>query len=344
MMSHHLKFLLFFLKRVFNYFVIQLQYRLSSQYLWGHPYVLIIDTINICNLKCQLCPTGLDMPGRNKGRMELSLFRKIIDDLGDYAFTVVLQNWGEPLLNKDIYPMISYVKQKYIKAILSSNLNILREKDAEALVASGLDELIVSLDGVSAETYEKYRKGGNYQQVIKNIELLVKKKEEMRSNKPKIIWQFLVFRHNVHEVSKVKMMGRQLRVDDIDIFSAQLGGPGQTPYLGDKSTAEFALKWLVPDKRFRGQFDYFSNPNYLSKNRCYFLWKTVTINWDGSVSPCCCVYEPSTDFGNVKEERIDQIWNNDLYKNSRGLFSKNNKRIPRDHTICAACKVFKKLE
>jgi radical SAM protein with 4Fe4S-binding SPASM domain len=274
--------------------------------------------------------------------MELSLFRKIIDDLGGYAFTLVLHNWGEPLLNKDIYSMIQYVKQKHIKVILSSNLNILRDKDAEALVNSGLDELIVSLDGVTPESYEKYRKGGNYRKVIKNIEMLVRKKEEMKSNKPKIIWQFLVFKHNVHEVPKVKMMGKQLKVDDVVIVSAQLGGPGQTPYLGDRNAAESASKWLVPDKRFKGEFDYFSNPDYLSRKKCYFLWKTVTINWDGSVSPCCCVYEPSTDFGNVKEERIDQIWNNDLYMRSRVLFSKNNKRIPRGHTICAACKVFKK--
>lgn len=321
---------------------VQLQYRLATPYVRGYPYVLIIDTINICNLKCPLCPTGIDLPGRPKGRMDFSLFKKIIDILGDYALTLVLYNWGEPLLNKEIYPMIEYAKQRSIKTIVSSNLNILNEKDAETLVKSGLDRLIISLDGTKSETYEGYRKGGNYHRVIANIKLLVRKKAEMRSSRPRIIWQFLVFKHNVQDIPEIKRMAKQLRVDGIDIFGGNLGGPRQTPYIGDEGTEELASKWLFPDRRFKGQFDYFSNPNYLNRNRCYFLWKTLTINWDGSISPCCCVYDPSTDFGNIKEEEFHQIWNNDLFKSSRTLFRKNKASLQKAHTICASCKIFKK--
>lgn len=320
---------------------VQLQYRLATPYVRGYPYVLIIDTINICNLKCPLCPTGIDLPGRPKGRMDFSLFKKIIDILGDYALTLVLYNWGEPLLNKEIYPMIEYAKQRSIKTIVSSNLNILNEKDAETLVKSGLDRLIISLDGTKSETYEGYRKGGNYHRVIGNIELLVRTKAEMRSSKPKIIWQFLVFKHNVHEIPGIKNIAKQLKVDGIDIFNGYLGGPGQTPYIRDERTAELVSKWLCPDGRYKGQFDYFLNPNYLNKKRCYFLWKTLTVNWDGSVSPCCCVYEPSTDFGNIKEG-FHQIWNNDLFRSSRALFRKNNGSLSKVHTICRPCKIFKK--
>jgi radical SAM protein with 4Fe4S-binding SPASM domain len=333
-----------FLKRAANYLVVQLQYRSASPRLRGHPYVLVIDTINICNLRCPLCPTGLDMPGRKKGRMEWDLFRKIIDDLGEYALTVVLHNWGEPLLNKDIFRMISYVRQRRIKTIVSSNLNILNEEGAAALVASGLDELIVSLDGVTAETYGQYRIGGSHPQVVQNIEMLVRIRAAQGSRRPRIIWQYLVFKHNVHEVPEIRGMARRLGVDDVRIVSAQLGGPGQTPYLGDRSTAEAASKWLVQDKRYVGQFDYFSDPRFLSKKRCGYLWKTLSVNWDGTVSPCCCVYDPSTDFGNLKNMDFGQIWNNDLYLSSRKLFSRNRRLFSGPRTICAACRVFRKPE
>lgn len=329
-------------KRIINYLAVQLQYRLATPYVRGYPYVLIIDTINICNLKCPLCPTGLDMPGRPKGRMDFNLFKKIIDVLGDYTLTLVLYNWGEPLLNREIYRMIEYAKQRWIKTIVSSNLNVLNEKDAETLVKSGLDRLIVSLDGTRSETYEGYRKGGDYRRVIANIELLVRKKAEMRSSKPKIIWQFLVFKHNVEDIPEIKRMAKQLGVDGVDIFCAYLGGPGQTPYIRDEGTEALASKWLFPDRRFKGQFDYFSDPNYLNRRRCYFLWKTLTINWDGSISPCCCVYDPSTDFGNIQEEEFHQIWNNDLFKSSRALFQKRKASSQKAHSICASCKIFKK--
>lgn len=330
------------LKRIINYLAVELQYRLATPYVRGYPYVLIIDPTNICNLKCPLCPTGLDMPGRPKGRMDFSLFKKIIDGLGDYTLTLVLYNWGEPLLNKEIYLMIEYAKQRSIKTIVSSNFNILNEKDAETLVKSGLDRLIVSLDGTNSETYEEYRKGGNYHRVIANIELLVRKKAEMKSSKPEVIWQFLVFKHNVQDIPEIKRTAKQLGVDGIDIFGAYLGGPRQTPYIGDEGTKALASKWLFPDRRFKGQFDYFSNPNYLNRNRCYFLWKTLTINWDASISPCCCVYDPSTDFGNIREEEFHQIWNNDRFRSSRALFGKKKMSLPEVHTICDSCMVFKK--
>jgi radical SAM protein with 4Fe4S-binding SPASM domain len=282
------------------------------------------------------------MPGRHKGKMDIGLFEKIVDELGNYAFTMVLHNWGEPLLNENISSMIDIAKQKRIKTILSSNLNFLEEEYAEALIQSGLDQLIISLDGTTAETYGKYRKGGNFHQVMKNIELLVKKKEDMKSPKPRLTWQFLVFKHNVHEIEQVKKIAGRLKVDDVDICRAQLGGPKQTPYIGDKSTAKLAHEWLLPDRSVKGEFDYFSNPDYLNKKKCYFLWKTITINHDGSVSPCCCVYDPSTDFGDIKKNEFPMIWNNDVYKSARGLFSKSKKNNSKIYTVCHTCKIFRK--
>jgi|SRR5208337_908022 len=330
-----------FLKRAVNYLAVEIQYRLSSSYVFGRPYVLIIDTVNICNLRCPLCPTGLNMPGRPKGKMTLDLYKKILDQLGDYALSVVLHNWGEPLLNRDIFRMVEYAKGLAIKTVLSSNLNAFGEEDAAALVGSGLDELIVSLDGATEETYNEYRRGGNFDHVVRNLNLLVRKKKELGSARPKIVWQFLVFKHNAHEVSQAKALARNIGVDSIDIFSAQLGGPGQTPYTGAANTSDLIARWLSPDRRFIREFDYFSPEGYLSPHKCYFLWKTLTVNWEGAVSPCCCVYDMSTDFGDLTRQTLHSIWNNDLYRASRALFGKSANSAGR-RSICEVCKIFKK--
>ena len=329
-------------KRLVNYALVNIQFRLATSRVWGNPYVLILDTINVCNLKCPLCPTGLGMPGRPKGRMEFGMFKKIIDELGDYAYQVVLHNWGEPLLNNDIYSMIEYAKSKRIKTILSSNLNVLEEADAEMLIRSGLDELIVSLDGASQKTYAHYRRGGDFQRVIDNINLLYSKRDELSSSTPKIIWQFLVFKHNAHEVSEAKSMAERMRVDKIDVCDASLGGPNQTPYVGDKGTTDLASEWLCSEGQYVGEFDYFSNPEHLTAKRCHFLWKTVTISWDGSISPCCCVYDSSTDFGDLRQQSFKEIWNNDRYRGARSLFGRSAAVREGAVTICSPCKVFKK--
>jgi len=336
-----IKFAPTLIKRWTNFVKVQVQYRLATRVVRGYPYVLILDTINSCNLHCPLCPTGLGMDGRPKGRMDIDLFKRIIDELGDYAFVAVLHNWGEPMLHPDIFDMVSYARQKRIKTILSSNLNVFDEKKARRMVESGLDELVVSLDGATAETYRKYRIGGEFDVVINNMKLLLKVREDMGADTPKIIWQYLVFKHNVDEVDEARTMARRIGVDDIDVYAAYLGGPDQTPYIGAANTSELAARWLQSDSRYVGRFDYSGTPDYLSKQRCYFLWQTVTINWDGGVAPCCCVFEPSTDFGNIRNESFRGIWNNKMYRTARGLFKKRG-HTDGARTICRPCKVFKK--
>lgn len=329
-------------KRVVNRLLVKLQYKLGMVRVIGHPSVLIVDTINVCNMNCPLCPTGLHVPGRAKGTMEMSMFRQIMDELGEYAFTVVLHNWGEPLLNKNIYAMIECARRKHLKTVMSSNLNIASDDDFAALVNSGLDELIVSLPGTTEETYNQYVRAGDFKQVIRNVERLVATKRSLNVAKPKIIWQFLVFAHNVHQVEELDAMAQRLGVDEVSVLSAQLGGPGQTPYVGHANTEKLAAKWLLPDKRFVREFDYFSASGNLNEHKCGFLWNALTINWDGSVSPCCCVYDPETDFGNLKQNSFAEIWNNELFRSSRALFNRKKQKVGSNNTICRACKIFSK--
>ena len=105
---------------------------------------LVIDPSNICNLHCPLCPTGQGRSDRSKGKMSFVNFRRIIDELGAYLYRVDLHNWGEPLLNDEIYRMISYARAHNIEVRVSSNLNVIDWVKAEKLVKSGLDVLITN--------------------------------------------------------------------------------------------------------------------------------------------------------------------------------------------------------
>ena len=334
--------------RLANYYTAYFQMLIKRDNVFSYPAHLIADVSNICTLQCPLCPTGAGTPGRKKGMMPLSTFKKIIDEIGKYLISIDLFNWGEPLLNKDIYEMISYAHGRNIVTSASTNFQHFSEEDAEKLISSGLDILILSIDGASQESYEKYRVGGDFQRVIENISLLVKKKKERGRRHPYIRWQFLVMRHNEHEVEAARRMARELGVDSITIDHAYL----------PVATREEAMKWLPGDSRYHrynveelekrwqavGSQPDFSETgagpddgqdDLKRKVNCSWLWTQTTINWDGSVNPCCAIYDPSGDFGNISDTSLKNIWNNEKYRESRRFSSKGE--IGETVTVCMRC-------
>jgi len=177
------------------------------------PYILYLDPVGYCNLHCPFCPTGDDSLMRDKKKLQLATFKHVIDHLGPYLFKVFLYNWGEPLLNKDLPEMIRYVKKYHVVTEISTNLSFpLSEEYAEEFVSSGLDIMLCSVDG-SQETYEKYRVGGDYELTMKNIGLLntIRKKKNLKT--PFLIWRFLVFRHNQHEMDIARKKAKELDVE-----------------------------------------------------------------------------------------------------------------------------------
>lgn len=328
--------------RAGNELLVEAEFRARRTRVLGLPYRLFVDPINICNLRCPLCPTGLHLPGRKKGKMPPEVFRKVLAELGATARQMLLYNWGEPLLHERILEYVRAAEARRIHTCLSTNLNVFSEEAAEEMVASGLRSLILSLDGTTPETYAHYRVGGDFHAVVENAKLLARTKRRRNSPTPHVTLQFLVFRHNQDDVPGVRALGAHIGADEVSILGGHLGGKGHTPFIGAPDTRELMDRWLVDDPAYRGEFDYFRTDGVLSPRRCYFLWKTATINWDGSVSPCCCVYEPSTDFGNIMEEPFRRIWNNASFRSARARFRPGTGGDgPR--TICHACRVFRPL-
>lgn len=297
----------------------------------GMPLTLMLEPTNYCNLKCPLCPTGAGLLGRKKDSMRFNDFKKIVDELGGNIIHLRLWNWGEPLLNKDLYKMIKYAKKYKIFVNTSTNSFFLNKDNAKKLVESGLDELIISLDGASEETYSKYRKKGSFSRVVDAMKLLIAEKERRKIKTPTIKLQFIIMRHNEHEIKKAKGLAKELGVDIL--FFKTVG-------VMDIAVKEDIKKYLPLNpkySRYLVEQDKIKSKARV-RNFCDYLWDETTINVDGSVVPCCRDARNDYIFGNIFKERFGNIWNNKKYVEFRRQVLRDKHKI----VLCRDCQGNKK--
>ncbi|MDD5012038.1 MAG: radical SAM protein [Candidatus Nanoarchaeia archaeon] len=324
--KYFIKYILIHPRRLVNLLKIKISKRLKKIKISGFPPTLMIEPTNTCNLKCPLCPTGAGFIKRAKGFLTFSNFKKVIDELSPYIYHLRLWNWGEPLLNKEIFQMISYAKEKNIFVNLSTNSHFLDKDTSSLIIKSRLDELIVSLDGASEETYQQYRKGGNFKKVIESIQFLVNEKKRLKCANPYIKLQFIIMKSNEHEIQKIKSLSKSLGVDEI-VF--------KTVGIMDYFSKEDIKKYLPKNKKYSR---YSVNSNKVIskkeiKNECDFLWDEIVVNWDGSVVPCCFDMNNLFVFGNAFKEKIRDIWNNNKYLAFRKKILTNKKSL----ALCKDC-------
>ena len=309
------------LKKFINFLRVEYGRKLARTHLHSFPYILTIDITNICNLKCPFCPTGMRRSGRKKGFMELSLFKAIIDQLKHYVYIANLFNWGESLLHPDIFKMIKYADENNIFTAVSSNFNIpFDEPIAVNLVKSGLKYLYLSVDGASQETYSKYRVGGDFGKVINNLKTLLKAKAQLESYYPIIEWRFLVFKHNEAEIPLARKMAKDLGIDRISFEG------GVTENLADRKGQD-KDDWLPEE-------DGYKRTHQSEESKCDWLWRNLTINWDGSISACCWSFDEADDFG-ILQNNFHLKWNNDKFLAARSLFSLN--KYEKQGILCDNC-------
>lgn len=281
---------------------------------FGTPSNLLIEPTNICNLKCPGCPTGAGILTRPKGYMSYDNFKKIIDEIGSGLESVFLWNYGEPFLNPDVFKMIKYARTKGIKTVTSTNGYFL-EDNINNIIDSGIDILRVSLDGASKETYDTYRKNGDFKKVINNLTDLCEKK-------PKDIYielQFIIMKHNEHEVEKIKKLAKNIGVDKLSLKSV----------------------WFL-DKRLRDKYKDLIPKNKIYQRRlkqsgyCIRPWYHMTIQWNGDVAPCCYDANCQINLGNVFDVGVEAVWNGKKFKNLRKIMKKqyNGEKIM---PICNKC-------
>ena len=294
-----------------------------------YPSKISIESGNLCNLRCPLCPTGQQDKSAKKGFISFDVFKKVVDEIGQYLTVIRLYNWGEPMLNKDFLRMVHYAKERGINIKISTNLSMRMEDDQiEALVKAGLEKIYISCNGASSETYLKYHVGGDFDLVMDNMKRLVQKKRVIPGCHTKLVWLFHVFKHNEHEIAAAKELAKKIGVK-IKISKMR-------PDMG-KEVFETTQRALERDRAWMPDNPEFTVVSTKQKKRigCMLPWTETMINWDGSVLPCCAVYSEKYAFGNILENSFKEIWNNEMYIAARKeiLGIKNDKQ-----TICHICK------
>ncbi len=299
------------------------------------PRTITIDPLARCNLRCPLCPTGRGHPtSAGKGILSLTLYCKILDQLPKLR-TLLLSNWGEPLLHPQIEEIIGIASRRGIAVHAHSHLS-LKKDDAffERLIDSGLTSLWVSIDGASEETYAHYRVGGDFGLAIANLERLAKLKRRHLSKTPRIVWKFIVHRHNEHEVEEARRMARELGVE---FTTAPIGlADDLVDYAIGESLEERRREWLPDAAAARAP---------IHEGRCTQLFESPVISPAGDVMPCSYATHPGNAFGNLERSSFDEIWSNASYRYSRSLFVRP--RSPRAQSdvkrnLCTDCPNFRK--
>lgn len=317
-------------KKLLNMAQSYLAYLLGNARPRAYPSILMVEPTNLCNLACPLCPTGNKSLKRTRGFMPLDGFKKIIDELGGYLLNLTLWNYGEPMLHKDIYEMIEYAKTKNIFLRLSTNGHFFDNKEnVERLVSSRLDDLIVALDGASQETLSKYRVGANFEAVINGIKSVVEAKKRLKSKLPFIELQFVVMKHNEHEVEKMKKIAEEIGVNKLTLKTVTLE-------IENAKDQREKMEQFLPDREEYGR--YAKDKKDLAvkktvKNNCIRLWLSSVINWNGDVVPCCYDADGVFTFGNAFEKSFREIWLSDKYVKFREMILRNKKNIK----MCSNC-------
>ncbi len=291
------------------------------------PQRIGIEASKYCQLKCIKCPNGLGMNIGEKGFLSDTQFRLFLDQMPGFKGTITFSSWGEPFLNPRIFEIIALASGRGIRTTLSTNLCHSIDGFAVKIISAGLSKITVGLDGATAETYAKYRRGGNWKLIMDNIEMINTEKELQGKLFPELVWQVILTKYNETEIEKIKQLCdskkmafkiKPLKQDNIGEFSKDDIAP--SPEIYDKYLPEFE-----PADRIAG-----------GNIRCNEVWTRPSIDWDGEVYPCCMVYDKKYSLGNVFKEKFEVIWNSAKYRESRRLLTDPDYFSPYD-LACNKC-------
>lgn len=326
------------IRQVFNSLLVLWSYLFSiitkEVHHIGMPLAVSIEPTNTCNLHCPECPAGIHELTRSTGFMAEDLFRKAIDQLAPPLTYLTLYFQGEPYLNKQIFNYIRYARSRGVFVATSTNGHFFNANSVLQTLDSGLNRLIVSMDGFNRQTYEAYRKGGDFQKVVDGIRLLVNEKKRLKRSSPEIILQCLILRTNEHHLDEIRLLADDLGVDKVSFKTAQFydyrnGNPLMPE---NQKFSRYKLKNQHPKSNISSEISEFVLKNKL-RNSCFRMWSSCVITWDGKVVPCC--FDKDADFqqGDLKSQPFQEIWRGKAYHKFRKTILRKRKSID----ICCNC-------
>jgi radical SAM protein with 4Fe4S-binding SPASM domain len=293
-------------RRLFQVFF---NYKRKKTILPYRPIRLWIETTSICNLRCVMCPNK-DLKKEEKGFMDFGLFRKIVDEARGFVFDANLIHRGEGLLHPDFIRMAEYAHSAGIRTKFHTNATLLDEERSRQLIAAGLDQISFSFDGYDKKTYESIRVNADFEKTLGNIIRFLEVKKEMHSRTPYTIFELINFPDLYKDVDNRQRKRfldnfRELPLDRIEIKEIH-------NWAGETGPARSGKKYAP----------------------CTFLWQALIIFWDGTVLPCTQDFHGYYPLGNVRDETLARIWNNDRLVRLR---EKILRRDIADLETCSQC-------
>ncbi|MCQ2310831.1 MAG: SPASM domain-containing protein [Paludibacteraceae bacterium] len=308
------------------------------------PDFLSVEPANICQLACPQCPVGLANANRHDSDtlptvdrrsnlplsnpvLDLQHFRHILSQTQGFVHTVQFFFQGEPLLNKDLPEMIRLAHQEHIYTITSTNAQALTPLLAEQLIQAQLDKIIVSIDGLSEESYASYRQGGSLNQALRGLVCLRNAKNQFGGH-TQIELQCLMLKSNEHEWDMFRRSYRQMGADSLSLKTAQFydyvhGNP------------------LMPSDERYSRYALQTDGTYRPKNRlhsqvhkpCRRLFHGCVISVNGDVFPCCFDKTGQYKMGNIYSQSLRSIWHGEAFQRFRKQVYVNRMKFP----ICTNC-------
>ncbi|MEW6492595.1 MAG: radical SAM protein [Cyanobacteriota bacterium] len=325
------------------------------------PTYVQIEPVGQCNLRCQMCPIQFRKDGPPYGPpafMEFETFTRIVDQFVTLQ-TLHLQGLGEPMMHPRFFDMVAYAANKGIQVTTNSNLTLLNQKRAQLCVTSGLDCLHVSIDGATAETYDRIRVGSRFEQVVRNLELVLEAKRQFESKHPHIHLVMVVMRQNLTELPDLVQLAHQWSVEQMfvqhlchDFGESSLPEhyqpmrefvQSQTLLEEDQkcvehyfSEARDVAKNLGVNLRLPRTKSRIHPPNTPGQERCDWPWKGAYISYQGYAMPCCMVSTPDRiNFGNIVDQGVEETWNGQAYQAFREQLASAQ---PPD--VCRSCSIY----
>ena len=325
------------------------------------PPYLQIEPVGQCNLRCQMCPIQFRRDGPPYGEpafMKFETYTRLIDECATLEH-LHLQGLGEPMMHPRFFEMVDYAVAKGARVTTNSNLTLLNQRRAEACVSSGLDELHVSIDGATADTYERIRVRAHFDRVLHNIDLLRAAKLSAQSLTPHLQIVMVIMRQNLYELPGLVQLAAERGAETVFVqhlchdfaesslpahyrpmreFVEQQTLAGESPDRIERYFAEArdaaersGITLRLPRTQPRPEL-----PTSVGRARCDWPWTGAYISYDGIAMPCCMVATPDrANFGSITDRTFADVWNSERYDEFR-------RRLASDSPpeICRTCAVY----
>ena len=294
------------------------------------PFMINFELWNECNAQCTFCRTEegdiFDLNPANeekapipKGKMSLDMYKDIIEQSKDHVLIAVLYVNGEPLMYTDLYKAIKFTSDRKVATLISTNGELLTEKNIQKLLDSGLDFIKIAISGFSQDVFTIQHRGCHIEKIKENLKNLARLRDE-GGHKILVMLDYIYYEYNSHEYPLALELGQELGF----MVSRR---PGNLNKLSEEHPG-----LAVHEKPQEETQD------LPVKDLCDWPWKVMTVNWDGGIYPCCDYVvwgdqKPNATY-EVGTSNVEEIWNGSTVIDNRMVHLTKGRG---GYDICSKC-------